>query len=178
MKPCLQCVQMLQSIRALLLPAVQSRLVLTVNHVLSREPAAMQRLRAHCGRCLRVEITNGPAWLPPLPGLGVTVTPAGLLEVVDGAAGVEPDLRLTAGIPDPAQLLAALAGDARWPIQIDGDAALAADVRWLVDNLRWDIEGDLAEAIGPAPAHVAMRAGRSIAAALRSALPRTDAVRP
>lgn len=152
-----------------MLPAVQSRLVLVVNHVLSREPVAMDRLRAHAGRRVRVEAAGLPALLPALPPMCVTITPAGLFEL-DAEDSVA-DLSLRVQVPAPAEWPAALSGEARPQVQIEGDAALAGEMHWLVDNLRWDIEADLAGALGSAAAHQAMRVGRGIAAALRARAP-------
>ena len=45
------------------------------------------------------------------------------------------------------------------PLEIDGDALLAADINWLAGNLRWDIAGDLERAFGPAVAHELQRVG-------------------
>ncbi|MEK9803520.1 MAG: hypothetical protein VW475_08990, partial [Curvibacter sp.] len=39
------------------------------------------------------------------------------------------------------------------PVRIEGDVQLAAEVNWLVDHVRWDLEEDLARIIGDAPAH-------------------------
>ena len=171
----LQCVQMLRSVQSLVLPALQARLVLLVNHVLSREPVAMQRLKAHAGRRVSIEAQGAPSWLPALPTAMVLVTPAGLFELDDPQVALSPDLQLQLALPDVAQALAALAGDGSPKVQIEGDAALAADIHWLVDHLRWDVEADLAEALGPAPAHQVVRAGRAIAAALRSLAPTAPA---
>jgi ubiquinone biosynthesis protein UbiJ len=55
-------------------------------------------------------------------------------------------------------LLAAAGG--RPPMEIQGDAALAAEVGWLAENLRWDIEDDLARIVGDAPAHQLARVMR------------------
>jgi ubiquinone biosynthesis protein UbiJ len=161
---------MWRSVPSLVLPALQARLVLLVNHVLSREPAAMQRLRPHAGRRVRVQAEGAPAWLPALPAGVVLVTPAGLFELDEAAAAV-PDLQLRLTLPDAAQALAALAGELTPRVQIEGDAGLAADIHWLVDNLRWDVEADLAEAVGPAVAHQVTKAGRAVAAALRGLAP-------
>jgi ubiquinone biosynthesis protein UbiJ len=160
---------MWQSVHALVLPAVQSRLVLAVNHVLSREPVAMQRLRPHAGRSLRVEAAGLPALVPALPPLDLAVTPAGLFERVTDVEGADLTLRLQA--PPPLEWPSLLAGQARPQVQIEGDAALAGEMHWLVDNLRWDIEADLAEALGPVVAHQIMRIGRAAAAALRAGMP-------
>jgi len=158
---------MLESVRDQLVPAVQQRFVLLVNHVLSRERAATQRLAVHAGRRLRVEVAGGPAWLPALPPLALAVTPAGLFEWSE-AASDEADLRLVLRGDDPARWLAVATGSAKPDLAIDGDAALAADVSWLADNLRWDIEADLAEIVGPVAAHQIGRAGRALSAALRA----------
>lgn len=169
----LQCVQMLHSVHSQLLPAVQARLVLLLNHVISREPAAAERLKAHAGRRVRIAPPALAGWLPALPDTTLAVTPAGLVEV--DAACAEPDLELRFAMPDLPQLLATLAGQAQPAVQIDGDAALAGDIRWLVDHLRWDIEADLAGLIGPAPAHQLAEWGRAAAAALRSWVPAAGA---
>jgi hypothetical protein len=38
-------------------------------------------------------------------------------------------------------------------VRIAGDVQLAAEVQWLVDHVRWDLEEDLSRVIGDAPAH-------------------------
>jgi len=43
-------------------------------------------------------------------------------------------------------------------------------VNWLFDNLRWDIEDDLAKIVGPAPAREMARLGGVIATGLREAV--------
>lgn len=160
---------MLTSIQALVGPAVLQRLTLLLNHVLSAEPVATQRLCQHAGRCLQVELTDWPARLPALPGLVFRVTPAGLLEwcgdEAPGAAAADLLLRIDAA--NPALLLARLAAGERPTVEVQGDAQCAADVHWLVDNLRWDIEGDLARWLGPLPARQLARLGAALAAGLR-----------
>jgi ubiquinone biosynthesis accessory factor UbiJ len=159
---------MLQSVRELVLPAAQARLLLLVNHVVSREPAAVQRLKAHAGRRLAVALVEQPGWLPALPPMRVTVTPAGLFDGDDEPREAEPDLTLRLSMPAPAQLLAALSGGPLLPeVHIDGAAAVAADMHWLADNLRWDIEADLAQVVGATPARLAMSVGRAARQALR-----------
>jgi ubiquinone biosynthesis accessory factor UbiJ len=164
---CLQSVQMLQSVRELVLPAAQARLLLLVNHVVSREPTAVQRLKAHAGRRLAVALVDQPGWWPGLPPMRVTITPAGLFDGDVEASAGEPDLTLRLSMPAPAQLLAALSGGALPEMHIEGAAAVAADMHWLADNLRWDIEADLAQAVGATPARLAMSMGRAARQALR-----------
>ena len=53
-------------------------------------------------------------------------------------------------------------------VNIEGDVQLAAEVAWLVDNLRWDVEEDLARVIGDGPAHTVASVARQVASALRS----------
>ncbi len=158
---------MLQSVRELVLPAAQARLLLLVNHVVSREPAAVQRLQAHAGRRLAVALEGQPGWLPALPPMRVTVTPAGLFEGDAEPSRDDPDLTLRLSMPTPPQLLAVLSGGAAPDVRIEGAAAVAADMHWLADNLRWDIEADLAQVVGPTPARLAMSVGRAARQALR-----------
>jgi ubiquinone biosynthesis protein UbiJ len=44
---------------------------------------------------------------------------------------------------------------------------LAAELNWLVDHVRWDIEEDLAKVLGDAAAHSLGQATRALTAALR-----------
>jgi ubiquinone biosynthesis accessory factor UbiJ len=163
---------MLQTVRELLLPAVQSRVLLLINHVLSREPAALQRLAPHAGRRLCVELVGAPGWLPLPPPMTVTITAAGLFDGDAPPVAATPDLTLQVAMPTPAQWLELAGGEGRPAVRIDGAADLAADMHWLVDHVRWDIEGDLAQAIGRTPARVVMSLGRAGADALRGALRR------
>jgi ubiquinone biosynthesis accessory factor UbiJ len=158
---------MLQTVRELLLPAAQARVLLLINHVVAREDSALDKLKPHAGRRLRVEAADVPGWLPAPPPMRVAITPAGLFEA-DSHADDEPgDLTLRLSLPTPAELLDALAGNAAPRVRIDGAADLAADMHWLVDNLRWDIEADLAQVLGPTPARLVMSVGRAGANSLR-----------
>ena len=155
-----------------------TRAVLLVNHVLVSEPAAVARLRAHTGRSLRLEVQGWPAWLPPLPELSFRITPAALVEwhgapgdpSGGGAEAVPADLQIRLDASNPAKaLMQALAGE-RPRVEVAGDAAFAADVNWLFDHLRWDVEDDLAKIVGAAPAHEIMRIGGMLGAGLRDAV--------
>jgi ubiquinone biosynthesis protein UbiJ len=163
---------MLQYVRQLWVPAAQARLLLLLNHVVSREPMALARLTGHAGRRLSVAVVDAPPWLPPLPAMRVLVTPAGLFELDPHGDNGDADLTLTLPLPRPEQVMAALSTGAVPPVRIDGEAALAADMHWLADNLRWDIEADLAQVFGPLPARLVMSVGRAGAQALRGAVPR------
>lgn len=157
----------------LLAPAVLERLTLVMNHVLRAEAAAVERLQPHADRTLTMQLTGWPALLPPPPTLAWRVTPAGLLEWcgagVDTAAPPA-DLRITVDARNPAALLArALTGE-RPTVQVEGDAAFAADIGWLLQNLRWDVAADLERFFGPVMAHQLHQAGRALARGLRTAL--------
>jgi ubiquinone biosynthesis protein UbiJ len=163
---------MLRSVHSLVLPALQARVVLLVNHVLLQEPAATERLRRHDGRRLRIQASPPARWMPTLPPVDLRLTPAGLFEIEDAGQTLTADLHLRIDVPqDLGQLMAVAAGTMAPPVRIEGDAGLAADMQWLVDNLRWDLESDLSSAFGPAPAHQLMRVGRAVAAALRNLSP-------
>jgi ubiquinone biosynthesis protein UbiJ len=150
---------------ALFAPAVQERLTLLLNHVLSREPVAQQRLKPHIGATILVESAGWPAFLPAPPPLALQITPAGLLERL-AELPVQPSLRLQLDASNPAAMaLGALSGE-RPRVDIQGNAALATDMNWLMENLRWDIEDDLAKLLGPVPAHELARWGKGIAGAL------------
>jgi ubiquinone biosynthesis protein UbiJ len=168
---------MLQNLQALLVPAVIERLVLVVNHVLSAEPVATARLVPHQGRLIALELQQWPALLPTPPALKFRVTPAGLLEWCGLNDETPPDLSVQLSAANPAALFVrTLAGEPP-PLHVAGHAALASDIQWLVDNLRWDVEADLERAFGPVVAHQLARIGSSLAAGLRS-LARAPWMRP
>lgn len=159
---------MLQNLNALLAPALMERMVLVVNHVIQAEPQARERLVPHTGRVLRLELQNLPRLLPSPPPLAFRITPAGLVEWA--ADALDADLRVRVDAGNPAALaLQALAGQ-QPPVVVEGDAALAADVDWLLKNLRWDVAEDLQRLFGPAVANELHRLGGSLAGALRGAL--------
>jgi ubiquinone biosynthesis accessory factor UbiJ len=100
--------------------------------------------------------------------LKLVATPAGLLDraVEDAPA----DLVLALTEVSPFVLAqAAIRGD-KPAVRIEGDVQLAAEVNWLTDHVRWDIEEDLARIMGDAPAHTLSQAARGAAQALRQFL--------
>ncbi|HET7525699.1 MAG TPA: hypothetical protein VFK10_07135, partial [Burkholderiaceae bacterium] len=111
------------------------------------------------------------------PSLKVCITPAGLLEWCGLNDATAPDLSLEIDAANPAALaVRALAGEPP-PIAVSGHAALASDIQWLLDNLRWDVEADLERVFGPVAASQLGRIGSSLAAALRN-LARAPWLRP
>jgi len=122
---------------------MQRRLVLLLNHVLQQEPEAQARLKRQTGRLVEAHWRHFSVRL--------VATPAGLLDL--GPATQAPDLTLTLTENSPFSLAQAAVRGEKPPVRIAGDVQLAAEVQWLVDHVRWDIEEDLARVFGDAPAH-------------------------
>ncbi len=136
----------------------QRRLVLLLNHILQQEPKAQERLVRQSGSRMVVQ------W--QAFSLALVVTPAGLLDIA--GSGAEADLTLTVAAGSPAEIAQTLFRGDKPAVRIAGDVQLAAEVNWLVDHVRWDVEEDLARVVGDAPAHVAGTVARQIIQALRS----------
>ena len=135
----------------------QQRVVLFLNHVLMQEKAAMERLVRQKGRVARVQWRNF--------NMALLITPAGLFNLAP--EGATPDLLLEIADSNPLVLAkTALRGD-KPAIRIEGDVQLAADIHWLVDNVEWDVEEDLARIIGDTPALLSGSAARKLAQGLR-----------
>lgn len=161
---------MLHTLASSLGSALVERTTLLANHVLASEPVATRKLGAHSGRCVRLELDGWPGLLPPLPDLAFRVTPAGLLEWCASQAPETVDLHLRLDASNPALVLVRLASGEQPKVDVQGDAQFAADLSWLMDNLRWDVQDDLERLVGKAPAHEIARIGRLFAAGLRQAL--------
>ena len=160
---------MFHSLNTLLGQAVIERLTLLVNHVLASEPVAMQRLATHAGRHIQLHFDGWPALLPPLPATAFRVTPAGLIEWCGADAVDEPDLRVNIDASNPALAMAQALSGTRPKVDVAGDAAFATDLNWLFDNLRWDVQDDLARIVGQAPAREIARVAGGIANGMREA---------
>lgn len=156
---------------AAVVPAVAERLTLWLNHLLASEPAAAEHLVRHAGRCVALRAESLPSWLPRPPALRFRVTPAGLLEWAPEEGGSEAidDLQMSFEASNPAQSALDWLNGRRPNVTIQGDAAFAADLHWVVENLRWDVQADLSGVFGPVAAEGLARAGRGVAAALRGA---------
>jgi ubiquinone biosynthesis accessory factor UbiJ len=144
---------------------IQRRVVLLFNHVLMQEPEAQARLARQANRVAEARWRSFT--------MRLVATPAGLLDLASAAA--QPDLTLTLVEESPWQLAqAALRGD-KPPVRIAGDVQFAAEVNWLVDNVRWDLEEDLSRVVGDAPAHAMGEAARRMVQALRQFVGRSAA---
>ena len=140
-----------------LVSEMHQRLVLFLNHVLMQEKEATDRLLRQRGRIARVQ------WRQY--SVALLVTPAGLFDVAPADAA--PDLMLEVTETSPFSLAqTALRGD-KPSIRIEGDVQFAAEINWLVDNVKWDVEEDLARLIGDVPAHTLGKFARMAAQGLR-----------
>ncbi|MDB5871378.1 MAG: hypothetical protein JWQ07_820 [Ramlibacter sp.] len=147
---------------------VQRRLVLLLNHVLMQEPEAQARLARQSGRVVEAR------WR--IFVVRLAATPAGLLDLAPMTA--QPDLTLTLTEESPWELAqAALRGD-KPPVRIAGDVQFAAEINWLVEHVRWDLEEDMSRLVGDAPAHAMGEAARRMIQALRQFIGSTPAAPP
>jgi len=135
----------------------QRKTILVLNHVLQQEPQAMERLVRQKGRVILSQWRDIQ--------FKVLVTPAGLLDIAGPDAS--PDLTLVITEPSPLAIAQALMQGDKPAVRIEGDVQLAAEVNWLADNVRWDLEEDLARLLGDAPAHMLAQAGRTLVQALQ-----------
>ncbi len=137
---------------------LQNRLVLFLNHVLMQEPAAQDRLKRQKGKPVRIQWGDFHLTLAP--------TAAGLLERC--ALGAQPELSMTLTQTSPVALAQSVLAGQKPGVDIQGDVQLAAEVAWLVDNVRWDVEEDLSRVVGDATAHTIARFARSASQAIKS----------
>jgi len=138
----------------------QQKLVLLLNHVLMQEKEAQNRLLRKKGSVVHVR------W--GVFALDLLITPAGLVDRAPAAA--RPDLLLAVAAESPGVVLQSVLAGKAPPVKIEGDVQLAAELGWLADNLRWDVEEDLSRLIGDVPAHTLGSAARQGLAGLRQFL--------
>lgn len=161
--------QMIKAIHRHLGAAVMERVALLVNHVLQGEASAVERLRRHAGKRVQFHFSSAPlaGWLPE--ELTLEITPAGLIDLPPEDSG-SPDLRVSVDASNPARTIVSALGGQRPAVEVSGDAGLAADVAWLVDNLRWDVQDDLARVVGDGAAAGISQFAAAASSALRAAL--------
>lgn len=137
---------------------LQNRVVLFLNHVLMQEKAAQDRLRRQKGKPVRIQWGDFHLTLAP--------TAAGLLERC--APEATPELSVTLTQNSPFALAQSVLAGQKPGVDIQGDVQLAAEVAWLVDNVRWDLEEDLARVVGDATAHTLARFAQSAAQSVKA----------
>jgi ubiquinone biosynthesis protein UbiJ len=138
----------------------QRRVVLLLNHILMQEVEATQRLARQKGSVVLMQ------WR--LFSIKLTATPAGLLDIASPES--KPDLVLLVTETSPFALMQAVLRGDKPTVRIEGDVQLAAEVNWLVDHVRWDLEEDLSRVLGDAPAYALGQVARGIGSALRQFL--------
>lgn len=135
----------------------QRRIVLLLNHVLMQEAEATSRLARQKGRVVLFQWRSYT--------LKLIATPAGLLDRAGPQA--QPDLTLAVTQESPLAILGGLLRGDKPTVRIEGDVQLAAEINWLADHVRWDLEEDLSRIVGDAPAHALGQAARRAVEALR-----------
>jgi ubiquinone biosynthesis protein UbiJ len=130
-----------------------------LNHLLSLQPLAAERLRPFAG--LAVEIR-----CPPFPDLRLTILESGLVARAQGETASALVVKLK---PGALPLLLARDEAARGQIEIEGPADLAGAVDALFRNLAWDIEEDLSTVFGDVVAHRLASGAKAFAAWQREA---------
>jgi ubiquinone biosynthesis protein UbiJ len=133
--------------------------IAALNHLLGREAWARDRLIPFAGKCVRFT-------LPPLPPLALAILDTGLVAEARDAERHDLTVRLTLAL---VPRLALRDPEAVRSVGVEGDTELARAVEFLFEHLRWDVEDDLARAVGDAPAHRLGEAARSARAWQRDA---------
>jgi ubiquinone biosynthesis protein UbiJ len=133
------------------------RIVLLLNHVLMQEPQAMERMVRQKGSIILMQWRSFT--------FKVVVSPAGLFDVA--APEAPADLVLVVTQESPLAIAQELMQGGKPAVRIEGDVQLAAEVSWLIDHVRWDLEEDLARLMGDAPAHVLAQTARTMAQAVQ-----------
>lgn len=121
------------------------------NHLLRSASWARERLRPFAEKCARFELAP----------FTITLAILDSGEVTDASAAAQPDACFTL---TPGVALRVLAGDpdAWQKVAVTGDTALAREVLYIAQNLRWDAEEDLSRVVGDIAAHRMMSAAGEI----------------
>ena len=133
-----------------------------VNHVLEAEPWALAELAKHAGKTILLRL--------PVGDLAFEITSPGLLKALQELNQPSLSLEVSAkALSDLAATSGNLREQAFKAVKITGDADLAQLIGRLAGQLRWEYEEDLARLVGDAPANFAVRQGKKLVAASRSA---------
>jgi len=135
-----------------------------LNHMLRATPVAMDRLRPYAGRTAAFHV--GPltfAWTVQTTGEVTAAVPGAARDL---EVKVSPFLLPRLALHDEAALR---------EVEMKGDAEFAQEVSFLARHLRWDVEEDLARAVGDVAAHRAVGAANATAHWAGEAVKRTAA---
>ena len=136
----------------------QQKIVLFLNHVLKQESVAVERLKRQRGKTVEFRWNQLE--------MRLSFTPAGLVERVSTMHGLA-DLVLNINESSPLTILETLSQGDKPPIRIEGDVQLAAEVNWLIDHVRWDVESDLSRLFGDEIARFLVLTGKQCSNALK-----------
>jgi ubiquinone biosynthesis protein UbiJ len=128
------------------------------NHLLDGQPWLRERLQPFAGRTLEVRLPAAP--------FALTVGPDGRL--APAASGTPPDAIAALGGAPPLSELLRPRGLMR-AVELHGDAAFAAAVAGVLEELRWDAEEDLSRLVGDIAARRMVQAGTALLAWPRQA---------
>lgn len=117
--------------------------VAALNHLLSAQSWARERLRPFAGKRLQFR-------LAPLPDLHLLIADSGLLEAATADAAA--DLVVTVK-PGAVPRLLSRDEAALEDVELAGPADLASTVQLLFRELQWDLEEDLSKLVGDIAAH-------------------------
>lgn len=135
--------------------------VRVLNHLIKGELWAQERLRAHAGARILIE-----AGLP----IRLQLDDCGLF--LPGNAASDPDVSITLPSDIVPRLL--FERDKLFSsVKLGGSADIAESLAFVLRNLNWDVEADLAMVVGDIVAHRAVRIGRSLTDSLHQGIKRT-----
>lgn len=133
-----------------------------LNHLIHSEYWAQDRLRAHSGAQVLIDAGG-------LFKLRLGIDEHGLFQ--SGNAESEPNVAITLPADMPVRLL--LDRDRLFSsVKLDGSVEIAESLAFVLRNLEWDAEGDLAGLIGDIPAHRLTKMARSFSVALLDSINR------
>jgi ubiquinone biosynthesis protein UbiJ len=130
-----------------------------LNHLVQGESWAQARLIAHSGAQVRID--SGPFVLR------LSIDEHGLFQTGDAAKDADVSITL------PSDLPLRLAVDRHTlfsSVKLGGSADIAESLAFVLRNLRWDAEADLARLVGDIAARRLARHARTLAEAIQSAL--------
>jgi ubiquinone biosynthesis accessory factor UbiJ len=134
-----------------------------INHVLAGEPWAMTELSRHANKTILLEM--------PFGDLGFELSQRGLLQVAPEIE--QPSLTLSVNAKALTDIVGSpgnLREQAFKAVKIAGDAELAQLLGRLIGQVRWEYEEDLSRLLGDAPAHFAVKQGKKLISASKSAV--------
>jgi ubiquinone biosynthesis accessory factor UbiJ len=136
------------------LKTASSAFAAAVNHLLVREPWALERVKPYAGKC--VKLSCSPVTL------ALVVQPDGLFAATSEAEAARFDVTIAVPLDALPAFLQGGQGAVMKHVRIEGDAEFATTLAKLAEHLRWDPEEDLSRVIGDAPAHRVGRIARTV----------------